>query len=196
MTENVFKVVAAQLGQVSEDWRKELIDLLGSKPRRLSPWCELGLWGALSCIAKTGQRSLSDAVAIRLYCELGTIATTRKALEQMQEGLPMPFTFIQTQPGQLFNALGITLGWHGDGLTTSYNEPRRGEASLLQGSHQAILLAWVEEQPLARSHWLYLEKAQQLAGARDWRPVASLFQIDANATWLKIDAEQHIFQAL
>ncbi|HWV16389.1 MAG TPA: hypothetical protein VN030_13230 [Cellvibrio sp.] len=193
MTIKTFKILAVHRDPVTDDWRQQLIELLGSKPRRLSHWCELGLWGALSCIRRAGQSGLPNSVAIRICCELGAIAATRAALAQTREGLPMPFTFMQTQPGQIFNALGSALGWHGDGLISIYNNPGAGEAALLQGLSHSALLAWVDEEPQPKSDWIYLE-TRQPDQTLDWYPAASLFATDPEASWLKI-VDRDVFQA-
>lgn len=194
MQATTFRIHASSHHPAGDDWHAQLVSLLGSKPRRLSRWCEAGLLGALSCVRQAGHASLSDQVAIRIYTEYGTASTTRTALMQAKEHMPMPFTFMQTQPGQLFNALGTALGWHGDGYTTSCNHRGHSETALVRGIRQSALLAWVDEEPALISHWIWLEKTAVETGLQ-WQAIDSIFQVAASARWLKIAADNQIFQA-
>ena len=42
------------------DWREQLAQMLGAKPRRIGTWAELGMYGALCCMADAGE---NDAAA-------------------------------------------------------------------------------------------------------------------------------------
>jgi fermentation-respiration switch protein FrsA (DUF1100 family) len=96
------------------DWRQQLAQMLGEKPRRIGLWAELGLYGALRCMADAGEKTLpSDAVLI-LASRGGTHVATRAALDQMQDDLPMPLTFLQTQPSQLLALLAARLDFPGN----------------------------------------------------------------------------------
>ncbi len=194
MQTKTFTINACSNHAPDTDWHAQLVTLLGRKPRRLSRWCELGLFGALSCIGKTGQSRLPNDVAIRVYSEYGTLNATHAAMAQANDHLPMPFTFMQTQPGALFNALGTALDWHGDAYMTSCGSRAQNQIALLQGIQQSALLAWVDEEPELISRWIWLEKIT-LASEPHWQHVDSIFQTAANARWLKIDAEQRIYQA-
>lgn len=194
MKTKTFKINACSNLPIGNDWNLQLVDLLGSKPRRLSRWCELGLFGALSCIRKAGQTHLPNDVAIRVYTEYGTMNATRMAMVQASEHLPMPFTFMQTQPGQLFNALGTALDWHGDGYTTSSDNRRHSEIALLRTIKHSSLLAWVDDEPELISRWTWLEEAEA-DFEPNWQTVGSIFQTSANARWLKIDSASVISQA-
>ncbi len=223
MQARVFHIKACHNLPPESNWREQLIGLLGSKPRRLSRWCELGMFGALSCLKKSGQfqlsgtqllgsqlsgSQLSSEVSLRVYSEYGTITATRSALEQACESLPMPFTFMQTQPGQLFNALGTAIGWHGDGYSTAYCDRQRGELALLYSFAQSALLAWVDEELELISRWIWLEDVTPNTNTNspnenspnknaiiEWRAIDSIFQTSAAARWLKVDAEHNIFEA-
>lgn len=194
MKTKVFKIIACSNMPIGNDWRAQLVTLLGSKPRRLSQWCELGLFGALSCIIKAGQAHLPNEVAIRVYSEYGTKNATHKAMAQASEYLPLPFTFMQTQPGQIFNALGMALGWHGNGYATSGSNRQQCEIALLQGIEQSALLAWVDEEPELVSHWIWLEETE-LDSEPNWQAVSSIFHASDHAAWLKMDSDNVIFQA-
>lgn len=39
----------------AQDWREALAHMLGAKPRRIGAWAELGLYGALTCMAEAGE---------------------------------------------------------------------------------------------------------------------------------------------
>lgn len=189
-----FSIHSSHTLALDPDWRTQLIALLGSKPRRLSRWCELGLFGALACVRKAAGKELPGDLAIRIYSQYGTLDAVQHALSQAQDFLPMPFAFMQTQPGQLLNALGSALAWHGDGYNITYRDRQAGEATLLHSVRHSALLAWVDEQPELISRWLWLEKASA-PEALQWQPAASIFQIPAPARWLKIDSAQVIFYA-
>lgn len=190
----IFRIRACRNQPVDHDWQAQLASLLGSKPRRLSRWCELGLFGALACIGQTGQRHLSNQVAIRIDSESGTLHATRAALAQANEHLPMPFTFMQTQPSQLFHALGTALNWHGAGYTTCCSRRAQRDAMLLLGIGQAALLGRVDEEPALVSHWIWLEKISDLPPL-SWRPAAGLFAMQPDAGWLKVEAGNRFFQS-
>lgn len=188
-----FQIKACSNVPITESWRADLIAMLGGKPRRLSTWCELGLLGALSCV-KTAQPSfLPSAVPIRVYTESGTISATRRALEQNKEHTPMPFTFMQTQPSQLFNALGGALAWNGDGATLSSQNLQQYETFALQEVQQSVLLAWVEEEPHPISSWIWLEKTA-LDSGKIWEKIGSIFQTTKTARWIKMDVDGQIYQ--
>lgn len=193
MKTRIFAIKACRNSSIENDWSAQLAILLGSKPRRLSRWCELGLFGALSCIKQSGQYDLSSDVAIRVYSEYGTVNATRIAMEQASEHLPMPFTFMQTQPCQIFNALGSAVGWHGDGSVISGINQQQSEWALLQGINQSALLAWVDEVPEPISCWIWLERTTVEIDV-DWVAIDSIFDTPNNMRWLKIDASDQIFK--
>jgi hypothetical protein len=194
MNTKIFNIIACSNNPIEENWSTQLVSLLGSKPRRLSRWCELGLFGGLSCISKTGQLHLPNDVPVRVYSEYATIHATHMALEQASEHLPMPFTFMQTQPSQLLNALGTALGWHGDGSTLAGIARQQTEIALLQSIRQSALLAWVDEEPELISRWIWLEEIESNIG-QNWQVAESIFQTSSNARWVKIDSDNVIFEA-
>ncbi|PRC92843.1 hypothetical protein [Solimicrobium silvestre] len=103
---------------------------------------------------------------------------------------------MQTQPGQLLNALGNTLNWHGDGYTVSGQARRPTELALLQGIRHSAMLAFVDEEPELISRWIWLERAQpQLNTDLEWRLLDSLFQIDPAAGLLRVGEDGQFFQA-
>lgn len=195
-----FKIHACYNPPTSANWREQLIELLGAKPRRLSRWCELGLYGALACIQRTAQRQLPNTMALRVYSESCTLNATCQALEQARDFLPMPFTFMQTQPGQLFNALGAATDWHGDGYTSVCTDRHLGEVLLLRSLKQPTLFGWVDDNAELVSRWIWLEQTTvDEVGVNNtdpgWHALSSIFLAPVNARWLKIDATQRVFVA-
>jgi hypothetical protein len=195
MKPRIFAIKACSNAPIENDWGAQLVTLLGSKPRRLSRWCELGLYGALLCIKQSGQTDLSSDVAIRVYSEYATINATRMAMEQATEHLPMPFTFMQTQPCQIFNALGAAVGWHGDGYVTSSMNRHQSEVALLQDIQQSALLACVDEVPEPISRWIWLEEVKP-KNELNWEIADSVFQTSEKSRWLKIDSRNMFFQSV
>ncbi len=190
-----FKILSCHNSPVQEGWQAHLVGLMGSKPRRLSRWCELGLWGALSCLRKSADGQFSSQVPIRVYSESGTIQATRKALAQLDEHLPMPVTFMQTLPGQLFNAIGAAVGWHGDGYTVAGLSRQQAEISILQNIQQSTLLAWVDEVPEAVSHWIFLQRVTEPDVRSGWDSVTSVFETSEAMQWLQLGTDGRLLQA-
>ncbi len=194
-----FKIISSSNAPIKSDWQTTLVTILGSKPRRLSLWCELGLFGALSCIHKGIQLSniphLSNEVDIRVYTENSTIIASRLAIGQSQEHLPMPFTFMQTQPGQIFNALGAAIDWNGDGFTVSGRSLREVEIELLRTAKSSILIGWVDEIPDLISRWIWLEKIEPPA-ARDWKILSSIFQTNESKKWIHLQTDGQLFHSM
>lgn len=201
MQDKFFHVRASFTQPVPSDWRDQLVTLLGNRPRRLSTWCELGLFGALTCLQPhfltTGKSALSSDIMIKLITYRGSMVASKKAIAQMGDGLPMPFTFMQTQTGQLFNALGSALGWHGDGVTTAASNTHIGEVALLASLKCSSLLASVDDVPAALSAWIWLEPIGALDELveLEWLALDSLFAIKPSAQWIKLDQQQRLFQA-
>lgn len=191
----VFKIVSCQSNPVQDGWAADLTALLGAKPRRLSRWSELGLWGALHCLRKLPNPDLSATISIRVYSRNGTINATRQALAQIDEHLPMPVTFMQTLPGQLFNAIGTALDWHGDGFTIAGVNRVQAEASMLRNIRQAALLAWVDELPQQVSRWCLLERVAEPDVKSDWESVSSIFETADDVQWLQLSADGKLQQA-
>jgi len=148
------------------DWRERLIARLGHRPRRLSNWIELALYGMLTCLDDAGETSLPDNARLVLSSQRGTAAATLQAIAQCKEGLTMPFTFLQTQPGQCVATLAATMGWCGNGSFIAST----GLESLLQlaAAEEAaglatggLLIGWVDDVDVVRSQWLRLLPSSQ-----------------------------------
>ena len=107
----------------SADWREQLAIRLGSRPRRLGRWAELGLYGALECLAIDGECTLAERAAMVLSSQHGPALAMRSALAQAREDLPLPLTFLQTQPSQLLATLSAQLRWCGDARFITHRNP-------------------------------------------------------------------------
>lgn len=170
------------------DWREQLAGMLGGKPRRVGTWTELGLYGALTCMADAGEAALPQDALLILVSERGSYAATGLALEQMIENLPMPLTFLQTQPSQLLASLAARLNWQGHACFFAGTALLSVlELAAVQMGNGGVLLGWVDEMDGGITTWLRLYHCQAdescfvPAFAREifTRGVSHLF-IDAN----------------
>lgn len=94
---------------------------------------------------------------IWLGSERGTYAATETVLAQMQDDLPMPLAFLQTQPSQLLALLAAQLGWNGHACFVAGADPqallRLAAAQCRAGG---LLLGWVDEMQGGATNWLRL----------------------------------------
>lgn len=139
------------------DWRERLAGTLGARPRRMGTWAELGMYGALSCLADAGETSLAPATLLVLGSRRGTYIPTGQALEQMRDDLPMPLTFLQTQPSQLLASLAAQMRWRGHAQFIAGGTPQALlRLAAAQCGHAGMLLGWVDETDGGSSRWLRL----------------------------------------
>lgn len=140
------------------DWREQLTAMLGERPRRIGAWAELGLYGALRCMADAGEATLPEGAMLVLASHSGTHAATATALAQMREDLPMPLIFLQTQPSQLLALLATRLGWQGNAcfLAGAGLPEAQSFAAAIAGGEGA-LLGWVDDRDGGASQWLRLQ---------------------------------------
>lgn len=139
------------------DWCARLALLLGAKPRRIGTWAELGLYGALHCMADAGESTLPQDAILMLASRRGTYAATGLVLEQLREDLPMPLAFLQTQPGQLLALLAAQMQWSGHACffaSTAHHALLRLAAA--QSGSGGVLLGWVDEMEGGSTNWLRL----------------------------------------
>ncbi|HEY0819849.1 MAG TPA: hypothetical protein VGD46_13790 [Rhizobacter sp.] len=133
-------------------WREQLARRLGTRPRRIGGWAELALHGARLCLDAAQEEQLPAGALLRVVGVHGPMGATRLAAEQAREGLPLPFTFMQSQPSQMLAALGQHLGWQGD---ARYVLSRDAQASLqlaqLECGSGGLLLGTVDED--RRTEW-------------------------------------------
>jgi hypothetical protein len=146
------------------DWREQLAVMLGERPRRIGVWAELGLYGALRCMETAGEKELPPGALLMLGSRRGTHVPTAQALEQMRDGLPMPFTFLQTQPSQLLAMLAARLRWRGQAVfLASTGVQAMLQLAVAQSGQDGMLIGWVEEEG-ASSYWLRLRPCADAAG--------------------------------
>ena len=163
-----------------QDWREQLARMLGARPRRIGKWAELGLYGALSCLAEAGETSLPPDALLMLGSQRGTYVPTAHVLEQMHDDLPMPLMFLQTQPSQMLALLAAQIHWRGRAQFIAGGTP---QALLQLASAQCgaagVLLGWVDEMGSGSSLWLRLEPCEACRGAPVVASAESMFSPDA-----------------
>ena len=140
-----------------ENWRGQLAIRLGHRPRRIGILAELALFGALDCLDAAKETTLPSDFVLQLCSLRGSVSAISQVLEQNREGLPMPFTFLQSLSSQLLSALSAELNWKGNASVVLARNPM--DLAML-ACHQAggagMLLGWVEEEMPVRSAWLRL----------------------------------------
>jgi hypothetical protein len=144
------------------DWRAQLAQMLGAKPRRLGSWAELGLYGALRCMADADETTLPPGALLLLTSRRGSMAATRNALEQLHDGLLMPLAFLQTQSSQLLATLAAQLSWQGHGCFFAC-APAQDLLRLaaVQAGDAGALLGWVDEMDETEggaTNWLRIQR--------------------------------------
>jgi hypothetical protein len=158
------------------DWREQLARMLGAKPRRIGTWAELGLYGALRCMADAGEEALPQDAQIWLGSRRGTYAATGIVLDQLREDLPMPLAFLQTQPSQLLALLAAQLDWKGHACFVAGSEPRAlMRLASAQAGDGGVLLGWVDETDGGTSNWLRLCPSEDTDGDYREASAATLF---------------------
>ena len=148
-----------------EDWREQLARMLGAKPRRIGTWAELGLFGALKCLEDAGESILPPDALLMLGSRRGTYVSTEQVLAQMKDDLPMPLTFLQTQPSQLLALLSAQMHWRGQALFIAGATPQGLlRLATTQAGSAGVLLGWVDEMEGGSSTWLYLRPCDRSPG--------------------------------
>jgi hypothetical protein len=139
------------------DWREQLAQMLGFKPRRIGTWAELGLYGALRCMTDAGDRRLSPDAQIWLGSQRGTYVATDIVLAQIRDGLPMPLAFLQTQPSQLLALLAAQIAWKGHACFVPGGQPHDLlRLASAQVGASGLLLGMVDEMDGGTTNWLRL----------------------------------------
>ncbi len=141
------------------DWREQLTTMLGARPRRIGPWAELALYGALRCMADAGETRLPEDAVLVLASRYGTHAATATALGQMVDDLPMPLVFLQTQPSQVLALLAERLHWQGNACFLAGTELAQVRMlAELQAGAGGALLGWVDDRDGGATNWLRLNR--------------------------------------
>lgn len=133
-------------------WRDALAARLGQRPRRLGGWAELALHGALACLDEAGEPTLPAGATLVVASQWGPLSAIRDIVSQSADGLPMPFSFMQSQPGLMLSALCRHLAWSGDARFVT----GRDLASMVDLAETGLgaaglLFGWVDED--RRSDW-------------------------------------------
>jgi hypothetical protein len=164
------------------DWREQLTQWLGAKPRRIGSWAELGLYGALRCMADAGDKTLPPDAILLLTSRRGTYAATSAALVQMHDDLPLPLTFLQTQPSQLLALLAAQMDWTGHACFLAVAKPKDLlRLAVAQAGDGGVLLGCVDEMGGGSSNWLRLrydapERYDFVSTFSDWMHVPDVQQ--------------------
>ncbi|MDO8925817.1 MAG: hypothetical protein Q7U94_02760 [Sideroxyarcus sp.] len=162
------------------DWREQLAGMLGAKPRRIGNWAELGLYGALNCLAEAGEKELPPDALLLLGSQRGTYVPTGQALEQMHDDLPMPLTFLQTQPSQLLALLAVQMRWRGHAAFIAGGSPQALlKLAAAQCGSAGVLLGWLDEMEGGSSLWLRLKPSEISGGKAVVASAESMFSLDA-----------------
>lgn len=140
-----------------EDWHARLCTRLAQRPRRLGVWAELAIYGARQCLDEAHEESLAPGALLCVASLRGPVGATKAAIEQMGSGSPMPFTFLQSQPGQMLAGLCQHLRWKGDARFVLTRDPQALLRLAQRESGPAgLLLGWVDEgseRNSPRSEW-------------------------------------------
>jgi hypothetical protein len=134
------------LDPLPADWRDQLARRLGTRPRRIGGWAELALLGARLCLDAANEEQLPAGALLRVVGAHGPMSATRMVAEQAQHGLPLPFTFMQSQPSQTLAALSQHLGWQGDARYVLGRDPQALlQLAQLECGPAGLLIGTVEE---------------------------------------------------
>ncbi|HSD36746.1 MAG TPA: beta-ketoacyl synthase N-terminal-like domain-containing protein [Rhodocyclaceae bacterium] len=165
-TPSVWEIVGRSGPQLAENWQALLAARLGQRPRRIGTWAEIGLHGALQCMDAAGEAVLPAGAILRIASLHGPMDAIRQTLQAIREdGIAMPFGFLQSQPGQLPAILAQALQWQGNARFVNQRSPfALIQTACCEAGPQGVLLGWLEEsqsadettQRSASSFWLRL----------------------------------------
>ena len=157
-----WRITGRQFAAPPPDWRAQLATRLGQRPRRLGEWVELGLWGARQCLDQSGEEKLPANALLSLSTLNGPDIALRSALaQQAVDSVPMPITFLNSQPSQALPALAQYLGWLGNGRCLTTREPSLAlQLACLEAGREGVLAGWVDEGAPGISIWLRLLPAE------------------------------------
>lgn len=129
------------------DWPQQLERRLGQRLRRVGGWTLLALHGARACLDAAGEELLPPGALLCVTSRRGPVLATRESLAQAAErGLPMPFTFMQSQPSHVLATLCRQLGGAGDARFVFGPELERLQRlALLEAGPPGLLFGSVDE---------------------------------------------------
>lgn len=140
------------------DWRDQLALRLGQRPRRIGPWAELAVYGARLCLDAANETALPAGAQLRVASLSGPFSATHAVAQQAAKGLPLPFSFMQSQASQLLATLSQHLAWQGDARFTLSRDPQAVlQLAQAESGAEGLLIGWVEED--RRSEWWRLVPA-------------------------------------
>lgn len=176
---NTFHIAGRfQAAPPHEHWRGELAQRLGSRPRRIGLWSELALYGALACLDDAHEYQLPHDASILVASRHGPVEATRAVLDQGREDLPMPLTFLQTQPSQMLAVLAAHLRWRGDAcFINACNLLEVLSLAAVRSGEAGLLLGWVDEIGGGRTSWLRLRPASGVDDDIQAGTVEELFSV-------------------
>lgn len=184
-----WRITGRQFAMPPADWRAHLAARLGERPRRIGAWVELALWGALQCLDQAGEAQLPRNALLTLSTLNGPDIALRNALAQAAEGVPMPITFLNSQPAQALPALAQYLGWQGNGRCMTTREPGLAlRLACLEAGSKGLLAGWVDENASGKSIWLRLQSVEADAGLFHNADFAAL--AESRVTLLTFDGMQ------
>ena len=149
------------------DWAEQLVARLGSRPRRLGSWVELGLFGALECLAVEAASPLSEQTKLVVSSQHGPATALHAACVQAREDLPLPLTFLQILPSHMLATLSAQLGWRGDARFITHVDPLRLLAlaiAIADDGADGLLVGWVDVVGAPSSVWLRLQAVADPGG--------------------------------
>lgn len=156
-----WRITGRQFAAPPPDWRAQLATRLGQRPRRLGEWAELALWGARQCLDQAGEEQLPANALLSLSTLNGPGIALRSALTQAKDSVPMPITFLNSQPSHALPALAQYLGWLGNGRCLTTREPSVAlQLACLEAGREGVLAGWVDEGAPVISIWLRLLPAE------------------------------------
>jgi hypothetical protein len=145
------------------DWRDQLAHRLGRRPRRVGLWTELAMYGARRCLDEAGEAALPAGARLRVSSMRGAWGATHAALAQLDAGMLMPFTFMQSQPALMLAEVGRCLEWQGDASFALCRDPEQLLRLSRAGAGSAGLLVGIVEEERdsekPRSEWWRLVPA-------------------------------------
>ena len=182
-------ITGRQFDAPPADWRAQLAVRLGERPRRLGAWVELALWGARQCLDQAGETQLPASALLSLSTLKGPDIALRNALAQAAESVPMPITFLNSQPAQALPALAQYLGWKGNGRCMTTREPGLAlQLACLEAGSDGLLAGWVDEDAPGKSIWLRLQSVEADAGVFHDADFSTL--AESHVTLLRFDRMQ------
>lgn len=183
-----WRIAGRTPGPLADDWRERLVARLGQRPRRLGQHAELAVFGALEAVAAAGETALPPDTVLRVCSLHGPAAAIGQALDQAKSDLPLPFSFLQSQPSQMLAAIAAALQWQGDASFVLMRDPLAlATLAARQARGRGMLLGWVEESP-GHSQWLRLIPCA--APPQPFATATSLAQLGAPETrWLQLQPE-------